>query len=694
MAFGPVVALSTGLGRGVAPDSWHTGAFIVLAIWVLIITVLSVSVPAWIGRWADAWQQRDRRVPARGGMAIAAVGAWVTLAVGLYLVIGDFTFVDEFSASTKTVLEQYWTSFGYDAARTWDAWVICLVFIAVPLTGYLTSLRRRPARAAGDTARRPRTWLERGRPVALICLAGLVAEIAVTLVTAAVARARIAPAVRWNGVYFADFVLDEEQIVILVAVIVALAAAAMLACELSDTIAIAVGAVTGAFGILAMTGSLTLGNCAAAFSPTYDHTPANDCPGYPGWLAPDIFPAAIEAALIGILVIPAAHYGGILIARRARLGGRPRRRGILLRWLAAGVAAAAVIAGIAVQVPDASAHGIRPVGSIGQDGWVYGTGYEIRIFPNWYDFTPSSDRGDIVVAYDGSFSGTFADLTLETVRVSAGATIRGKGGRAFLLDGARGLTFVYPDIRGYFNEQWLVIRGYFGYVLTFRAVVANHAFFESNITTMLNSWHWSATTSSGPSSSSPAPSPTSVFAIPAIVAQLTQALLPVQALGTAAAVRSSGTNLSDVVALCGVPLPSGAQLTAYETLQDGQIGQYLEEIIVEWDNPGDAATLISNAHAALDHTGSCSYGPGGQKTEFTGDYQGSAPQECDNGGYVATRVSIQSPLLSGFSASAQCGSYTISVLILGGAGTNATQQAADSYLNSAVERLRLTLVQP
>jgi hypothetical protein len=67
------------------------------------------------------------------------------------------------------------------------------------------------------------------------------------------------------------------------------------------------------------------------------------------------------------------------------------------------------------------------------------------------------------------------------------------------------------------------------------------------------------TSNPGPTSSSTTPSTTGVFTKSATSVQLTQALLPVQALGTGATVRSSGTNLSGVVALCGDPLPSGAQ---------------------------------------------------------------------------------------------------------------------------------------
>ena len=132
-------------------------------------------------------------------------------------------------------------------------------------------------------------------------------------------------------------------------------------------------------------------------------------------------------------------------------------------------------------------------------------------------------------------------------------------------------------------------------------------------------------------------------------------------------------------------------MIAYETLQDSQTGQYLEEFIIEWDNSGDAGGLISNDHAALDKTGSCSYGSGGQRLEFAGDEVGSAPPECGDGQYVATQVSIPSESLSGFHASAQCGLYTISATIFGGAGSTVSHATADGFLSSAVGRLQKTL---
>jgi Zn-dependent protease with chaperone function len=694
VATGPFIALNTALDKGVAPDSLHTGSFIVAVIWVLLITFLFVSFPAWIGRWADAWQQRERRVPARGGMMVAAVCTWVVLAIGIGLVLSYFTFVSEFGASTKTVLEQTWTSTGYEAARTMSAWVVILVFIGVPLSGCLVSIRRRFPGDGRTGAPATRRWLNRARPAALICLAGLVAVIVVTLVTAAVARAHIAPAIRWNGLYFAQLVLSEVQMVTLVAVIIALIAAAVLPYELSDTIAIGVAGAVAALGTLAVMGSLTLGHCAAPFSPTYNNPPANNCPGNPGFLAPDIFPAAIEAALIGILLIPAAYYGGILIARRARLTGRPSWRAKSLRGLAAGVAGAAIVAGIAVLVPDASAHGVQLIGTIGQDGWVQGPGYEFRLFPDWYEIPGNLPPGDKVFKNDLTDSGHPGYFDLMLTAVSPGAVVHVAGSRPFSLGGEKARLLQYYDKHDLFHLQLYSIHNNTEYMIDLLVEGGDLPPLRHGIDQMINTWRWNATPFTFPAS--PSTGPTSPAAAPpftqtASTAQLTGALFPAQALDLGATVTNSGTSLADVVALCGDPLPGGARLTAYETLQDSQAGQYLEDYLIEWDNPGDAAVLISNDHAALDKTGRCSYGSGGQRIEFAGDEAGSAPQECGGGQYVATQVSIPSASLSGFHASAQCGRYTISVTVFGGAGSAINHETADEYLSRAVARLQQAL---
>ena len=378
VAIGPVITLSAAFDQGVAPDSLHPEAIAVLAVWVTLITIIFISIPVWIGHWADAWQYRAGwgmpRVPARGGMFVAAIGTWVVLAVGLDLVLA----YGEVDSSTATFLEQTWTTAGQYAAEQLGALVVCLVFIAVPLSASIVSLRRRRAGRVRDTAPRLRPWLEQIRPVALICLAGAVATVTLTLATAAVVHARIAPAVRWNGWFYANFSIFELQAVILVAVIFALIAAVQLASAQSLTIAVVVGAIVAALGIFAIMGALTIGNCAAPFSVTYTHPPARDCPGDPGSYIQQIRPAAIEAALIGILLVPAAYGIAVLIARRAGSHVRPRLSARILRWLAAGIAVVAVTAGFALRVPDASVGDAHPFGTIGDDGWIYGAGYEIR----------------------------------------------------------------------------------------------------------------------------------------------------------------------------------------------------------------------------------------------------------------------------------------------------------------------------
>ena len=269
-----------------------------------------------------------------------------------------------------------------------------------------------------------------------------------------------------------------------------------------------------------------------------------------------------------------------------------------------------------------------------------------------------------------------------------------EGSRPFSLDGERALILRYYDKNDFFHAQLYSVRNNIEYTIEFIVERSDLPYLMYGINQMVKTWHWNATPSISPTSPSPGPtSPTAAppFTQTASTAQLTRALLPAQALGAGATVRNSGSDLADVVALCGDPLPGGARLTGYETLQDGQTGQYLEEFIIEWDNSGDAAVLISNDHAALDKTGSCSYGSGGQRLEFAGDEAGSAPQECGNGQYVATQVSIPSVSLSGFHASAQCGLYTISVTIFGGAGSTVNHETAGGYLSSAVGSLQKTL---
>ena len=197
-------------------------------------------------------------------------------------------------------------------------------------------------------------------------------------------------------------------------------------------------------------------------------------------------------------------------------------------------------------------------------------------------------------------------------------------------------------------------------------------------------------------SSPPSTGSASPFTRTASTARLAQALLPAQALSTGTLIRNSGTDLAGLSTLCGDSLPAGGRLTAYETLQNGQTGQYLQESVIEWDNSGDAAGLISNDRASIGQTGHCSASSGGQTVESAGLEPGSAPRECANGPYVATKLSIRtaSLSLSGYDASVQCGIYTISASLFGGTGSAVSRQAAEGYLSSAAAKLQQTLVPP
>jgi len=489
VALGPVITLSAAFDQGVAPDSLHPEAIAVLAVWVALVTIIFVSVPVWVGHWADAWQYRAGRgmprVPARGGMLVAAAGTWAVLAVGLDLVLA----YSEVVSSTSTIpafLEQTWTTAGQYAAEQLGALVVCLVFIAVPLAASIAGLRQRRAGGARDTAPGLRPWLGQIRPVALICLAGAAAMVALALATAAVVHARIAPAVRWNGLFYGNFSVFQVQAMILVAVIFALIAGAQLASAQSLTIAVAVGAIVAALGIFAIMGALTVGNCTAPFSVTYTQPPATLCPGDPGFYVQQIRPAAVEAALIGILLVPAAYGIAVLIARRGGSQGRTRLSARASRWLAAGIAVAAVIAVFALRVPDAAVGDAHPFGTIGDDGWIYGAGYEIRLFPNWYEIAPAANRAYLQADYAGP-SGV---LTLAAARVPPGTPITGKGGHPILLGGARGLGFVFPDLQGHSYTVWIVIRDSIAYKITLSTAPGDYASLEPSFTAMVNSWRW------------------------------------------------------------------------------------------------------------------------------------------------------------------------------------------------------------
>ncbi len=172
---------------------------------------------------------------------------------------------------------------------------------------------------------------------------------------------------------------------------------------------------------------------------------------------------------------------------------------------------------------------------------------------------------------------------------------------------------------------------------------------------------------------------------------LQSALLSSEALGSAAIVQSTGTNLSQIAAICGGPL-SGDTATAYESIVNQQSGTVLSEALISWQSAADAGQAITNNRQAVDQSGSCSVVYSGATGEFTGDDAGSPPSSCESPGqYFATQIEVSSPSSTlpyfGFTVQAQCGTTTISVRVYSDLPGAITQQTADGYLSSAIGKL-------
>jgi hypothetical protein len=190
-------------------------------------------------------------------------------------------------------------------------------------------------------------------------------------------------------------------------------------------------------------------------------------------------------------------------------------------------------------------------------------------------------------------------------------------------------------------------------------------------------------------SNSPTSSPTNLPH-----ANLQSALLTSGALGPAAAVQSSGTDLSQIGEICGAPV-SGDTNTAYEAIYDQQTGTFLTEALVEWRTASDAGQSVTNNRQAVDQSGSCSLTSSGVTAVYTGDSPGSPPSSCVSPGqYFATQVNVSSPTsvstYFGWTIDVQCGTTTIFIRAYGDLPGTVTQQAAGGYLSSAIGKLDAT----
>ena len=381
LAVGPIIDVQAVNGQ-TALDHLTPAAVGVLAVWAGLAVVVFMPFPVWLGHWADAWQQRAGmtapRVPARGGMVAAAVAAWAVMTIGLYLLLlGADWILTGFGSSAASVwhqLPQSLRDMGFTIVTSGSGqlggWTVCLVIVAMPLAAAVAHRRHRRSGDTHDPA------VPRRRLVAtvLLCLAGCLAAVTLTLAVSAVTHARIAGPVRWSPDFVVRLVYFDEQAIIVVAVACALIAAARARSARDVALCVVVGAAVAAAGVLALSNAGTIDRCFGSLSIQYAHPPtAGGCITSPSslWLRQVV----LGAALVSIVFVPAAHAAAVLAGRRIRQARLPA--GVkALGWLAAGIAGIAAITGTALWGPAASAHGVEPAGSIGRDGWLRGDGYD------------------------------------------------------------------------------------------------------------------------------------------------------------------------------------------------------------------------------------------------------------------------------------------------------------------------------
>ena len=171
-----------------------------------------------------------------------------------------------------------------------------------------------------------------------------------------------------------------------------------------------------------------------------------------------------------------------------------------------------MIVGISLRVPDASAHGIQPAGSIGQDGWVYGPGYEFRLFPTWYEVPANLPPEDKLFEDDETSSGYSGYLTLTLKAVSPGTVVRVEGSRPFALGREKARILQYYDKNNFFHAQLYSVRNNTEYIISFSVKRSDLPYLVYGINQMVNTWRWNATP--GISPASPSTGPTSPTAAP------------------------------------------------------------------------------------------------------------------------------------------------------------------------------------
>jgi Zn-dependent protease with chaperone function len=495
LAVGPVISPVNAYSQALAPDHPSLASFGVLAVWIVLVVLIFTPFPVWVGHWADAWQLRGdmpTRVPARGAMVAAAVAAWAVMAAGLYLLLENFTVIPGQSnaADGWHGLPELLRGTALVIVQAASGWLVCLLVVGMPVAAAVAHRRRRRPAGTTDVSPRRRRWLV---PV-LLGLAGSLAAVALLLAVSALAHGRVAEVVRWSPDFADGLSFFDQQAIVVIAVVCALVAATWMRSALGVVLSVVVGAAVAAVGGLALPNVQSMEHCFASLSIQYAHPPGGGCLTTPNTLI--LGEVVLGAALVSLLFVPAAYAAGMLLRRRIRPQRQPA--GIkALGWLAAAVAVVAAVAGTALWGPSASAQGIKPLGSIGNDGWIRGYGYQVRLIPNWYDLGSEGQAGLQVLFFplDGGQIDLDAIKATPEVVADDRSELRRLGARTVALDGAPGLLLARSGLPHDVLEQWFVVRGPVFYLVTLYGssiFPGDSPYLGNAYTYMLRSWQWTS----------------------------------------------------------------------------------------------------------------------------------------------------------------------------------------------------------
>jgi hypothetical protein len=259
----------------------------------------------------------------------------------------------------------------------------------------------------------------------------------------------------------------------------------------------AAGIAAVAIVVVAYTG--TIGSCASPFSIWYAKPIAGHCPAAGpsvAFLFTQIREAAVGAALLGFIVLPAAYRGGRTLASSLQAAGP------VLRRTSAATVAAGAGAALCCWAVTGSAHGIVPAGSIGQDGFLREAGYTIRLMPYWYDQTAAGPAAPVTLTDSlGSVPG-FGSARFSVLSAPASASadqadeakLLSLGARWTSIGGAPALRLRTTNLLGDSEDVWFVSHDGTERLATLVASSDVATLAESDTAAMMATWTWTSQT--------------------------------------------------------------------------------------------------------------------------------------------------------------------------------------------------------